>query len=73
MYSLELNAPAQQPAVDNLLGWQAGLTAGIIAQLFERNILRDQLLTLDKQTWQEILIEARKMAEKAAASDDNCL
>ena len=73
MYSLGLNAPAQQPAVDNLLGWQAGLTAGIIAQLFERNILRDQLLTLDKQTWQEILIEARKMAEKAAASDDNCL
>ena len=73
MYSLGLELPASKPATDNLLGWQAGLTAGIIAQLFEKNITREQLLNLDADTWRGILLDARKRAEQAAASDENCL
>lgn len=73
MYSLGLELPADKPATDNLLGWQAGLTAGIIAQLFEKNITREQLLNLDADTWRGILLDARKRAEQAAASDENCL
>ncbi len=73
MYSLGLELPADKPATDNLLGWQAGLTAGIIAQLFEKNITREQLLNLDADTWRGILVDARNRAEQAAASDENCL
>ena len=73
MYSLGLELPASKPATDNLLGWQAGLTAGIIAQLFEKNITRQQLLGLDSATWRGILVDARNRAEQAAASDENCL
>lgn len=73
MYSRELELPAETPATENLLGWQAGLTAGIIAQLLQRDITRDALRTLDAATWREILLQARNMAEKAAASPENCL
>ena len=73
MYSLGLELPASKPATDNLLGWQAGLTAGIIAQLFEKNITRQQLLGLDSATWRGILVDARNRAEQAASSDENCL
>ncbi len=73
MYAKDLNIAAETPATDNLLGWQAGLTAGIIAQLFKREIAREALLTLDNATWRDILVEARKMAEQAAASEENCI
>ena len=73
MYAKNLNIAAEKPATDNLLGWQAGLTAGIIAQLFKREITREALLALDNDTWRDILLEARKMAEQAAASEENCL
>lgn len=73
MYSRELELPAETPATENLLGWQAGLTAGIIAHLLQRDITRDALRTLDAATWREILLQARNMAEKAAASPENCL
>lgn len=73
MFSLGLELPAENPATENLLGWQAGLTAGIISQLVGRSITREQLLALDKATWNDILINARQCAEQAAASTDNCL
>lgn len=73
MFSKGLNIPAEHHATDNLLGWQAGLTAGIIAQLMKREILRDALPTLDKDTWSEILLQSRQLADKAAASNDNCV
>ena len=73
MFSLGLELPAENPATENLLGWQAGLTAGIISQLVGRSITREQLLALDKATWNDILINARQCAEQAAASTDNCI
>ena len=73
MYAKNLNVPAEKPATDNLLGWQAGLTAGIIDQLFKREITREALFALDNDTWRDILLEARKMAERAAASQETCL
>lgn len=73
MYAKDIDIPAESPATDNLLGWQAGLTAGIIAQLIERGITRQMLGELDNDTWTQILLAARAMAERAAASDENCL
>ena len=73
MYANGISLPAEHPATDNLLGWQAGLTAGIIAELMERGITRAQLAELPSNTWRDILIAARQLAERAAASDDNCL
>ena len=37
---------AATPATSNLLGWQAGFTAGIIYELMCRGLRRDQLLEL---------------------------
>ena len=71
MFAKNVSLLAEHHATDNLLGWQAGLTAGIIAQLLQRDITREALATLGSDTWHEILVQARQMAESAAASSDN--
>lgn len=73
MFAKGVQLPAERPATDNLLGWQAGLTAGIIAQLLRDGITRDALRELDADKWRSILTAARQMAEEAAASEDNCI
>lgn len=73
MCSKDINLVPDLPAPGNLLGWQAGLTAGIIYQIFKRDITREMLLTLDSAVWRDILVEARLMAVEAAASPDNCI
>lgn len=61
------------PATDNLLGWQAGLTAGLIAALFKHEITRETLTQVDAQMWRQILSEAVDAANNAAGNEDNCV
>lgn len=57
----------------NLLGWQAGFTAGIIRQFFDNDITHDGLRDLTPQQWSHILTQALTMAHQAAQSPDNCV
>ncbi|MDD7342229.1 MAG: PfkB family carbohydrate kinase [Bacteroidales bacterium] len=60
-------------ASTNLLGWQAGFTAGIVSELCRLNIGRDELKTLDDEVWQGITAAAFKCAAVCAAQSDNCV
>ena len=55
----------------NLLGWQAGFTAGIIDQLITRDINRDDIQHIESTMWQDIIAKACDIATLCAASDDN--
>ncbi|MBQ0116242.1 MAG: hypothetical protein KBT10_10310 [Bacteroidales bacterium] len=58
--------------VDNMLGWQAGFTAGIAYMLIKKGITREELTNLDRDTQQQILDEARQWA-MASLNEDNCI
>lgn len=58
--------------VDNLLGWQAGLTAGIINELINRDISRAMLQKMPSIVWKAILSSAVTLAQRCASSEENC-
>lgn len=70
-FKAQSDSPA--PADVNLLGWQSGLTAGIIFQLISLGITHENFGTLTGKTWQEIIAQARIWALNAAQSDDHCI
>ncbi len=57
----------------NLLGWQAGFTAGVIFEICRQNVDRDALKTLDDSAWQEITKTAFDFAAHCAAQPLNCV
>lgn len=61
------------PANASLLGWQSGLTAGIIYQLIKRDITHETFGSLTAKTWDEIIAQARDWALSASQSDDHCI
>lgn len=64
-------APAH-PATGNLLGWQAGLTAGIVYMLLNKGITHDMLPALGTDAWSQIMDEALMWAA-ASTGNDNCI
>lgn len=74
-YTRNLTVTAEQPQapVHNLLGWQSGLTAGIIFELVTRDITHETLAMLDRQQWASILQQASLWAAHSEASPDNCI
>lgn len=64
---------AATPATSNLLGWQAGFTAGIIYELMCRGLRRDQLIELEPQVAAAVLASAQDFAAQCASAPDNCL
>ena len=60
-------------ATGNLLGWQAGFTAGIIDQLIKRDIAHDDIAHIATDMWRDIIAAARDIASQCAASDENTL
>ena len=58
-------------ATRNLLGWQAGLTAGIIHQLMERGITHSEFRNVTTATWKAIVAQAAQVAQQCAASEHN--
>ena len=67
------HCPATGPAVDNMLGWQSGLTAGILHQMLLSDIGLDQLPALTSEQWQHIISVARTWADDSSQNDDNCI
>ncbi|MBR1934921.1 MAG: hypothetical protein IJ835_02590 [Muribaculaceae bacterium] len=60
-------------ASTNLLGWQAGLTAGIINDLIKRDISAADVKTLAPDIWNSILRNATSLAKQCAADENNCI
>lgn len=58
--------------VDNKLGWQAGLTAGIVYTLLVKGVTYDTLSSLDDAQWEEVMNEALKWAQ-ASTGAENCV
>ena len=59
--------------VKNMLGWQSGLTAGIIYQLVTLDITHEQLPMLTADQWRGIIAQAQQWAQNSEASADNCI
>lgn len=57
----------------NLLGWQAGFTAGIIYELLRRGLRRDQLPGLEPEVAAGMVAAAQDFATQCASTPDNCL
>lgn len=57
----------------SLLGWQSGLTAGIIYQIIKRDITHETLSTIGSDVWNEIIDAARQWAHEAAHNEDHCI
>lgn len=57
----------------NLLGWQAGFTAGLIYELCRLDVDREALKSLDADTWQQITATAFDFARHCAAQPLNCV
>ena len=64
---------AASAATENLLGWQAGLTAGIINELINRDISRAMLQKMPVIVWKAILSSAVTLASRCASSEENCI
>lgn len=69
---LQLTSPASRPTA-NLLGWQAGFTAGLIDQLIKHDITHVDLNAIGQDAWHDIMAQARQLAERCAMADDNAL
>ena len=54
-------------------GWQAGFTAGLIAEIIKQDIEKDALNSLDNATMQRIATTAMQWAANCAQSDTNCI
>ena len=65
--------PAAGSTADNMLGWQSGLTAGILHQMLLTGIGLDRLSFLTGEQWQHIIAVARTWADDSCRSDDNCI
>jgi len=59
--------------VSNMLGWQAGYVAGLVDELFKRNITTAGLQELDETQWGDLLAAATTMAATCAASPTNTI
>lgn len=57
---------------DNMLGWQAGFTAGIVYGLLAQGVTHETLPALDGATWDAMIAEAMQWAE-ASTGPDNCV
>lgn len=68
-----LNFPANGVATDNLLGWQAGFTAGIVYHIIKNNISRDALHQADDSTMQQLVGDALEFANCCASTTHNCV
>lgn len=64
--------PAATPT-RNLLGWQAGFTAGIIAQVVAHGLTRDTIAAADAAVKRDMILAARQLAEQCAQAADNCI
>ncbi len=62
----------RQPA-KNKLGWQSGLTAGILFQLLHDGHRLAHLPALGLAEWQGIIAEARRWADECECHDVNCI
>lgn len=60
-------------ATTNLLGWQAGFTAGLVYHIMVRNLLRSDLHQADDNMLAALVAEARVFAQCCAQSPDNCI
>lgn len=58
---------------DNLLGWQAGFVAGVIQELFRRDIDKDSLAQAGNDIWKPLIDNGLKNAALAAKSPENCI
>lgn len=57
----------------NLLGWQAGFTAGMAYHIIERGLLRSDLHNASAEVLAALVDEASKFAQCCAQSADNCI
>ena len=57
----------------NLLGWQAGFAAGLIAEIIRQDIDKESLHNLDKDTMRRIAETALQWAADCAQSETNCI
>lgn len=64
--------PVDNPS-PNLLGWQAGLTAGLVEQLIKHEITQDMMNQVPADTWRSMLTHAVTIARRCAASPENTL
>ena len=68
---LSSDAPAQRPL--NPLGWQAGLTAGVIFTILREGLTRDDMEAMTSRQWQLILDEALRWAAECSQPASNCI
>ena len=61
------------PQQASMLGWQSGLTAGIIYQLIEQDVTHETLESLDSDTWNSIIEKAHRWALEASLNEDHCI
>ena len=57
----------------NLLGWQAGFTAGLIEEIMSKGMGKEELATLPDEQQQLLVAKACEMARLCATAQDNCL
>ena len=68
----ELPHPSLSTSTRNLLGWQAGFTAGVIYGMIKNNVLHSNIHSLESSTWLDIVTNAQAIAS-CCANGDNCL
>ncbi|MGM9802849.1 MAG: carbohydrate kinase family protein [Muribaculaceae bacterium] len=65
-------APAEGNS-SNMLGWQAGHTAGIVFGMVTAGITHKNIGSTDADTWKRIATDAYRFANHCAASPTNCV
>lgn len=63
---------AATPPTANMLGWQAGFTAGIISEIMTRGITLSALKEITSELLQSMAATGFKFAAECAASRNNC-
>lgn len=65
--------PTGGRATGNLLGWQAGFTAGVIKEIMCKGIKKGELGALSPDERQSLVAQACEMAQLCAPAPDNCV
>ena len=68
-----LNLPAGANGVTNLLGWQAGFTAGIVYHIVKNDLTRDALHQADDEAMNRLVADALTFARCCASTMHNCI
>lgn len=68
-----LNFPADANGVTNLLGWQAGFTAGIVYHIVKNDLTRDALHQADDEAMNRLVADALTFARCCASTMHNCI